>query len=90
MSNVVDVYVQRLRRKLEAVGQESLIRTRRGEGYQLTREPHEDALASRAAHALVHARAPRRPALFGVNVLVVQQRLGIRRVDREIDSMRVS
>jgi two-component system copper resistance phosphate regulon response regulator CusR len=36
MSNVVDVYIQRLRRKLEAVGQESLIRTRRGEGYQLT------------------------------------------------------
>jgi DNA-binding response OmpR family regulator len=35
MSNVVDVYIQRLRRKLEAVGQESLIRTRRGEGYQL-------------------------------------------------------
>jgi two-component system copper resistance phosphate regulon response regulator CusR len=36
MSNVVDVYIQRLRRKLEAVGQDSLIRTRRGEGYQLT------------------------------------------------------
>src|SRR5947207_4323457 len=36
LSNVVDVYIQRLRRKLEAVGQESLIRTRRGEGYQLT------------------------------------------------------
>ena len=36
MSNVVDVYIQRLRRKLEAAGQASLIRTRRGEGYQLT------------------------------------------------------
>ena len=34
LSNVVDVYVQRLRRKLGAAG-ESLIRTRRGEGYQL-------------------------------------------------------
>ena len=34
-SNVVDVYVQRLRRKLERAGAESLIRTRRGEGYQL-------------------------------------------------------
>ena len=34
-SNVVDVYVQRLRRKLEQAGAESLIRTRRGEGYQL-------------------------------------------------------
>ena len=34
-SNVVDVYVQRLRRKLEQAGATSLIRTRRGEGYQL-------------------------------------------------------
>ena len=34
-SNVVDVYVQRLRRKLDQPGGESLIRTRRGEGYQL-------------------------------------------------------
>ncbi|HET6957047.1 MAG TPA: response regulator transcription factor [Vicinamibacterales bacterium] len=41
LSNVVDVYVQRLRRKLDRSGTESLIRTRRGEGYQLTiaREP---------------------------------------------------
>jgi DNA-binding response OmpR family regulator len=35
LSNVVDVYIQRLRRKLEEAGVESLIRTRRGEGYQL-------------------------------------------------------
>jgi len=35
-SNVVDVYIQRLRRKLEMAGEHSLIRTRRGEGYQLT------------------------------------------------------
>ena len=35
VSNVVDVYVQRLRRKLDSPGAESLIRTRRGEGYQL-------------------------------------------------------
>jgi DNA-binding response OmpR family regulator len=34
-SNVVDVYVQRLRRKLDQAGLQSLIRTRRGEGYQL-------------------------------------------------------
>jgi two-component system copper resistance phosphate regulon response regulator CusR len=34
-SNVVDVYVQRLRRKLDLPGRASLIRTRRGEGYQL-------------------------------------------------------
>ena len=35
LSNVVDVYVQRLRRKLDAPGMPSLIRTRRGEGYEL-------------------------------------------------------
>ena len=35
LSNVVDVYVQRLRRKLDRGGADSLIRTRRGEGYQL-------------------------------------------------------
>jgi len=34
-SNVVDVYIQRLRRKLEPVGAGGLIRTRRGEGYQV-------------------------------------------------------
>ena len=34
-SNVIDVYVQRLRRKLDRPGMESFIRTRRGEGYQL-------------------------------------------------------
>jgi DNA-binding response OmpR family regulator len=31
----VDVYIQRLRRKLDRPGRDSLIRTRRGEGYQL-------------------------------------------------------
>src|SRR5207302_11336633 len=36
LSNVVDVYVQRLRRKLDRRGSDSLIRTRRGEGYQLS------------------------------------------------------
>ena len=39
LSNVVDVYVQRLRRKLDVMGDESLIRTRRGEGYQLVGGP---------------------------------------------------
>jgi DNA-binding response OmpR family regulator len=34
-SNVVDVYIQRLRRKLEEAGADPPIRTRRGEGYQL-------------------------------------------------------
>jgi two-component system copper resistance phosphate regulon response regulator CusR len=36
LSNVVDVYVQRLRRKLDGQRRDSLIRTRRGEGYQLS------------------------------------------------------
>jgi len=35
LSNVVDVYVQRLRRRFDRPGVESIIRTRRGEGYQL-------------------------------------------------------
>lgn len=34
-SNVIDVYVQRLRRKVDTPGADSIIRTRRGEGYQL-------------------------------------------------------
>jgi two-component system copper resistance phosphate regulon response regulator CusR len=34
-SNVVDVYVQRLRRKLDEPDTPSVIRTRRGQGYQL-------------------------------------------------------
>jgi DNA-binding response OmpR family regulator len=39
LSNIVDVYVQRLRRKLDRPGAESLITTRRGEGYQLAARP---------------------------------------------------
>ena len=35
MSNVIDVYVQRLRRKLALAGSEGLIKTRRGAGYVL-------------------------------------------------------
>jgi len=35
LSNVIDVYIQRLRRKLDRPGRDSCIRTRRGEGYQL-------------------------------------------------------
>jgi len=38
VSNVIDVYVQRLRRKIDRPGRESLIRTRRGEGYELVAE----------------------------------------------------
>jgi DNA-binding response OmpR family regulator len=36
LSNVIDVYVQRLRRKIDPPGRPSLIRARRGEGYQLS------------------------------------------------------
>jgi two-component system copper resistance phosphate regulon response regulator CusR len=35
LSNVVDVYVQRLRRKVDDPDAPSVIRTRRGQGYQL-------------------------------------------------------
>jgi DNA-binding response OmpR family regulator len=35
LSNVIDVYVQRLRRKLDRGGGPSLIRTHRGAGYCL-------------------------------------------------------
>ena len=40
LSNVIDVYVQRLRRKVDLPGQESLIRTRRGEGYLAVHGAH--------------------------------------------------
>ncbi len=40
-SNVIEVYVRRLRRKLDEPGSDSLIRTRRGEGYELARPPGE-------------------------------------------------
>ena len=39
LTNVVDVYVQRLRRKLARLGSDVVIRTRRAEGYQLTIGP---------------------------------------------------
>lgn len=35
LSNVIDVYIQRLRRKIDDPAGDSLIRTRRGEGYAL-------------------------------------------------------
>ena len=37
-SNVIEVYIQRLRRKLDDVGSHRLIQTRRGEGYVLADE----------------------------------------------------
>jgi heavy metal response regulator len=38
-SNVIDVYVRRLRTKIDKTFEPSLIRTRRGEGYMLSGEP---------------------------------------------------
>ena len=37
-SNVIDVYIKRLRVKLDTGGRKRMIRTRRGEGYMLTAE----------------------------------------------------
>jgi DNA-binding response OmpR family regulator len=39
MSNVIDVCVQRLRRKIDEPGRASMIVTRRGEGYMLSADP---------------------------------------------------
>jgi DNA-binding response OmpR family regulator len=50
LSNVVDVYIQRLRRKLDRPGAASIIRTRRGEGYQLV-EAERDPAQARSAKA---------------------------------------
>ncbi len=35
LSNVIDVYIQRLRRKIERPGTRALLVTRRGEGYMI-------------------------------------------------------
>lgn len=42
-SNVIEVYVRRLRRKLDDPGRESVIRTRRGEGYAIVGPRDEGA-----------------------------------------------
>ena len=39
VSNVIDVFIQRLRRRIDFPGQPSLIETRRGEGYMLAAPP---------------------------------------------------
>jgi two-component system copper resistance phosphate regulon response regulator CusR len=41
-SNVIDVYIRRLRQKVDAGGAAPLIRTRRGVGYTITAEPAGD------------------------------------------------
>ena len=57
LSNVVDVYIQRLRRKLDRPGGSSLIRTRRGEGYQFVEAERESAEA-RSAKAEAERHKP--------------------------------
>lgn len=41
-SNLIEVYIQRLRRKVDSPGQPRLIHTRRGEGYRIGREDVDD------------------------------------------------
>jgi two-component system copper resistance phosphate regulon response regulator CusR len=43
MSNVIDVLIQRLRRKIDVPGQPSIIQTRRGEGYLLVKSTPDHA-----------------------------------------------
>ncbi len=45
MSNVIDVFIQRLRRKIDRPGDDSIIQTRRGEGYLLTSDTSDHASA---------------------------------------------
>ena len=40
LSNVIDVYIQRLRRKIERPGTPALLLTRRGEGYMIDPDDH--------------------------------------------------
>jgi two-component system copper resistance phosphate regulon response regulator CusR len=42
LSNVIDVYIRRLRTKLAPTGCEDAIRTRRGEGYQFTIQDNDE------------------------------------------------
>jgi len=45
MSNVIDVFIQRLRRKIDRPGDDSIIQTRRGEGYLLPSDSPDHAPA---------------------------------------------
>ncbi len=42
-SNLIEVYIQRVRRKIDAPGERPLIHTRRGEGYWLTLQKGQEA-----------------------------------------------
>ena len=87
-SNVVDVYMQRLRRKLDRAGRRVADphAPRRRLSAVAAERVVSDAVAARAADGVVHARAAAScSALFGADVLWQQRRLGLRRVDRELD-----
>jgi two-component system response regulator MprA len=43
-SNIIDVYVRRLRRKLEAIGEPQVIQTVRGSGYVLREQPYDASI----------------------------------------------
>jgi len=45
MSNVIDVFIQRLRRKIDRPADDSIIQTRRGEGYILTSDSSDHSRA---------------------------------------------
>src|SRR5436190_4187151 len=60
LSNVVDVYIQRLRRKLDRPGAASIIRTRRGEGYQFTDTERDASTSAEARSAKAEAERHKR------------------------------
>ncbi|MGC4014782.1 MAG: response regulator transcription factor [Luteolibacter sp.] len=41
-SNLIEVYIQRLRRKIDSTGEARLIHTRRGEGYRIGQREEDD------------------------------------------------
>jgi hypothetical protein len=87
LSNVVDVYVQRLRRKIDSGGSESLIphAARRRVSARHRRQAAVKALSLRARLTVWYALTLLAVlALFGVQVLWQQERIGLRRVDREL------
>jgi len=57
-SNLIEVYVNRLRRKLGGSSEKNLLQTRRGSGYILTSEPESEPSTE---HASPIPRPPRKP-----------------------------
>ena len=84
LSNTIDVCVQRLRRKIDASGQPSLIVTRRSEGYMLSVERDRDLVHSRTPHGLVQRGGGVVLIAGAAVVAVVQDRLSHQRLDEEL------